>query len=300
METGMNSFAMKILVSSSALAACLSSDAVSTYNLTPGGRVQLAAPNYLIDFSTTAPQLESTSGFSSLYRIQSQNPGQQEGYNASVMLGASVMGDVERSALGTVDVQLRSLGGQYIGVPNSQRSGPVQMVVLGLNLDETAGGFSAAAADQAMSCVSLDSFQVFVSDSPIRDGSSYENLKRNARIVYDLDVDYSTGMAEDRSFLLKDGLDPNRATDLYVKIPMTVFEMAGATPNSYVYVYSKFGGLTGFEADRGYEQWTYVRAAGVPTVVIPPSVVPEASSWFAGAAMTSLIGGAFWMRRRTP
>lgn len=158
----LHGFAMKILVSGSALATCLSSAAVSTYNLTPGGRVQLAAPHYLIDFSTTAPRLDSTAGFSSLYRVQAPVTGQQEGYNASVLAGASVMGDVERSALGTVDVQLRELGGQYIGVPNSQRSGPVQMVVLGLNLDETAGGFSAAAADQAMSCVSLDSFQVFV------------------------------------------------------------------------------------------------------------------------------------------
>lgn len=60
-----------------------------------------------------------------------------------------------------------------------------------------------------------------------------------------------------------------------MKIPMTAFEMAGATPNSYVYIYSKFGGLEGFEADRGYEQWTYVRAAGVPTVVIPPVWFPK-------------------------
>jgi len=299
LDNCMNGFAMKTLVSGSALAACLSASAVSTYNLTPGGMVQLSAPSLLVDFNTEAPTLDATAGFSSLYRVQSEAPGQQEGFNASVMSGASVMADVERSPLGTVDVQLSHLGGQYIGVPESQRTGPVQMVVMGLDLDETAGGFSATAASQAMSCVSLDSFQVFVSDQPIRDASSYENLKNNARMVYDLDVDYSTGMAEDRSLLLKDGLDPNRATDLYVKIPMSLFEAAGATPNSYVYVYSKFGGVSGFEADRGYEQWTYVRAAGAPTVVIPPSVVPEASSWFAGAALTSLMAGAVWMRRRT-
>ncbi len=172
------------------------------------------------------------------------------------------------------------------------------MVILGLNLDETGGGFSATAASSTISCVSLDSFQIFVSDHAIQDASSYDNLKNNARIVYDLDVDYSTGLAEDRSLLLKDGLDPDRATDLYVKIPMNLFEVAGATPNSYVYVYSKFGGVTGYEADTGYEQWTYVRAAGAPTVVVPPSVVPEASTWFAGVAVSSLMAGAFWMRRR--
>ncbi|MCK6500297.1 MAG: hypothetical protein L6Q38_12560, partial [Nitrospira sp.] len=73
----------------------------------------------------------------------------------------------------------------------------------------------------------------------------------------------------------------------------------GATSQSYVYVYSRFGGVNGYEADSGYEQWTYVRAGGAPTVVVPPSVVPEASSWFAGAAMTSLLAGALWMRRRS-
>ncbi|MBL9140141.1 MAG: hypothetical protein JNK85_30000 [Verrucomicrobiales bacterium] len=232
-----------------------------------------------------------------MYRIQGQGSGQQEGYNAAVGSGVPVMSDVDRSPLGTVDVKLGDLGGQYIGVAHA--SGPVQMVVLALSLDETGGGFSSAVENSTISCVSLDSFQVFVSDRPIGDASSYESLKANARMVFDLDVDYSTGFAEDRSLLLKDGANASGNSDLFVKIPSSLFDTAGATSQSYVYVYSKFGGVTGYEADHGYEQWTYVRAGGAPTVVVPPSVVPEASTWFAGAAMTSLLAGAMWMRRRS-
>ncbi len=289
----------RLMLGCAALGACLTAQAARQYDLTAGGTVQLAAPTYLVDFSTSGGPVQGS--FDGLYSLGgTRGNGAQEGYNAAGGSGVPLMPSIGPGPGAARDVTLGELG-QVVGGAG-QMSAAVSMVVFALSLSEPGMVMVPGQVDPkeqfSRSGISLDAFQVYVADAPVADASSLGSLTSQARLVYDLDFDYSSGQSQDRSLLLADGVSSADA-DLYVKVPTGAFESAGASQNSYVYVYSKFGLQNGFEADQGYEQWSFLRGGVRPPVIIVPgpAVVPEASTWFAGLAMAGLVGGALWMRR---
>ena len=109
--------------------------------------------------------------------------------------------------------------------------------------------------------LSLDEVRVFLGDSGnLTNYDVTAKTLNNQSAVFDLD---SGG---DVSVMLNYRLNAGSgAGDMYLLIPNSAF--ANGTANSFVYLYSKFGGATGASANAGFEEWA-VRA--VPPTQPPP------------------------------
>jgi hypothetical protein len=230
----------------------------------------------------------------SLYRLQNSALGVEEGFNAGRASGVGVMPDVDPSPLTTVDVLLGQLGAEIVG---AQRYGVLRLAI---NEEPGAGVSGPGQPRPGDSHLALNSFQVFLADHPLSSAISYTDLTTQAQLVFDLDRDYATGLSLERTLLLNDNAAPEGATDLLVRIPVELFQAAGARDDSYLYLYSMFGGIRGFQADGGHEQWSFLRAGGnVPRLLppLPAASAPETSTWLAGAMVAALMSGVFWRQR---
>ncbi|MCC6233178.1 MAG: hypothetical protein IT580_11080 [Verrucomicrobiales bacterium] len=291
-------------VTGTSLAGALSSVAADAVDLRDGGTARFRGAGYVVDFTTIQPDVvTSPAALGSLYSLRgiSGVGGVEEGFNAGTSRGVPVMPHVDSVISGAMDVTLGEIG----ILPEGLGARPVASAVFALKINEPAWTVGAAGGPRQVgpnpkSAVSLDEFQIWVADAPIANATSLDNLAAHARLVYDLDVNSASSAAGDRSLLLNDSGPSPASADLYVGIPKSLFDAAGATASSYVYLYSKFGAQAGFEADAGFESWSYLRSGSVPAVFTVVSSVPEASTWIGALVLTSLCGGAFWMRRRPP
>jgi hypothetical protein len=264
-----------------------------TVDLTAGGSAHFATPGYAVDFSATAAAAGEAESFGSLYRLENNALGVEEGFNAGRANGVGVMPDVDPSPLATVDVTLGQLGAELIG---AQRYS-----VFRLDLDEQPGAESGGRPGDAH--LALNSFQVFLAATPLSSAVSYADLTTQAKLVFDLDHDYANGLALERTLLLNDGGSAEVTADLVVRIPVEIFQAAGARDDSYLYLYSRLGEMRGFQADRGHEQWSFLRAGGnIPRLLPPlPSIsAPETSTWLAGVVVFGLLGSVVWRRCSRP
>lgn len=299
-----NEVVLRAVAGCSALTACLAASGATQYNLTAGGSVQFTAPSYVVDFGTSSTTSYGSGSFGSLYGLQGVAAlgvteeglplsSVQEGYNADRSRGVPVMPQVDVSPAKTIDVALGELGVELSG------SMPLAVFALTLNEPSSAiGGGVGPRKESATSYISLDSFQVFVADQPLASAATYADLTSHAKLVYDLDFDYSSNTAKDRTILLDDALVRRSAPDLYVKIPASLFAAAGAVDTSRVYIYSKFGLQSGYGAEGGFEDWGFLRlGAGVARLELG-AMVPESSTWLGGLAIAGMVGGMVWLRRR--
>ncbi len=271
---------LRAVAGCSVLSSCLVASAATTYDLSGGGALQVAAPVYVVDFTTSAPAdpgLATTSGLG--------GSGGSAGYDASRADGLPVTAGMDLPPVSTTDVVIGQLGAGLAGSPFP--------TVLSLTLNGPQ--FTPLSTVAGGGGLSLNAFQVYVASSPLQDSLNLASLRASANLVFDLDHDYVTGTATDRSLLLNVLNAGDSNPDLYVHLPAPLFEQAGATEESFVYVYSEFGG-SGFDVHR--KEWAYLRAGGgLPGGLLTPAAVPEASTWVAACAMAGLLGGTFWIRR---
>lgn len=282
-------------VLSSSLAASAAGEV--PIDLTRGGAVQVSSPVYVVDFSTTEPS-ETGGSYQSLYTMADLGTGVEEGFNANGGGGVALMPGVISNPGLTRDVTIGELG--------ALQAGGDQYGVFSLTLNEQfargfdpARGGSTAPEPSQIPRISLDTFKVFVADTPLTAAATYTDLASNARLVFDLDNSGASGGISDRSILLDASVSSSTSGDLFVSIPIDLFKSAGAQESSYVYVYSKLGSQASFEANPGLDSWSFLRAGGnIPRMVLLPAVhAPEASTWLGALAMVGLIGGGFWYRR---
>jgi SdrD B-like domain len=120
--------------------------------------------------------------------------------------------------------------------------------------------------------LSLDELRVFLGSTGDLSGYSTSTKKLAGQTaVFDLDA------GGDVSVKMRDGMNAGSAyPDAAVLIPDAAF--AGASAGTFVYVYSKFGGLAGAGANGGFEEWS-VRDVPPP----PPATASLAGSLFVDA-----------------
>lgn len=181
-----------------------------------------------------------------------------------------------------------------------------------LDINEQAGGGN--------EFISLDQIKIYGADRVLEldpaypdagnstDAAKLAYLQNNSTLMWDMDglgdvtvlLDYLTvssgsGAADvllaipDSSFLATVPVKVNGVVDNNQQVA-----------NYYIYFYTEMGaaGLVGsrnFRSDAGFEEWNTVSGL----TLIPPPIVPEASTWFAGVSLTALVGGMWYRRRKT-
>lgn len=106
--------------------------------------------------------------------------------------------------------------------------------------------------------LSLDEVRVFLGDrSDLRGYNPLTKTLAGRTAVFDLDS------AGDVSLLLNARLNRGRGSgDMALLVPEANF--AGADPNTFVYLYSKMGGVRGAAANGGFEEWSVRKVAAPP------------------------------------
>ena len=105
--------------------------------------------------------------------------------------------------------------------------------------------------------ISLDQLRLYSSASGTIETLS--TLTSTASKFYDLD---SSG---DTSILFNDWNTGSGEGDYIVRVPISASDLAAfQASNPYIYLYSKFGGVTGYESSGGFEEWYVEKQAFVP------------------------------------
>jgi hypothetical protein len=122
----------------------------------------------------------------------------------------------------------------------------VEYVRFGLDINESQA--------QRRSLLSLDNVEIFLSGSATLGGHANCWLG-GVTCLYAMD-----SAATDNNLLLDAALNSGsgNGVDLFFDLPTAVFGGADANSN-YVYLYSRFGGVAGYENSGGFEEWNYLR-----------------------------------------
>jgi hypothetical protein len=128
--------------------------------------------------------------------------------------------------------------------------------------------------------LSVDEVKVFLGDAPNLTGYDGGKLA-GLDPVYDLDA------GGDVSVLLTGRLNRGyHSDDMALLVPESAF--AGATADTFVYLYSKLGGLAGARANGGFEEWGVKRDGGGGPIDPPPPPPPTDLSSLSGAVYVDL------------
>ena len=95
------------------------------------------------------------------------------------------------------------------------------------------------------------------------------NLLAGRKANFDLDA------MGDVSIRMKDSVSGSSTPDVVLLVPDSAFN--GASPNAFIYLYSRFGGVSGASANGGFEQWAVGDVADPPPAA-PPAVPPATGS----------------------
>lgn len=205
-------------------------------------------------FEQYTPQPTGTGNFEPFLRIQGSGAGAEEGYNTdgSPLWMETKSGPWTHSVLRS-SIEVVNIGG-------------VGYKVFRLDMDE--------AGAEAASPLSLDVLKIYLEATPNITGNPATSL---TNLKYDLDA------GGDNWIMLSYGLNgaqPGGGSgqgDMLAYIPDSLF----TGPNQYVYLYSKFGAQTGWEADDGPEEWAYL--------------IPAPGAILLGGIGVGLVS---WLRRR--
>lgn len=117
--------------------------------------------------------------------------------------------------------------------------------------------------------LSLDEVRIFLGNSPTLNNYDARRQTLGGRsAVFNLDA------TRDVSVILNGRLNQGHGRgDMVLLVPDAVF--ANANPNTFVYLYSKFGGVSGAHANGGFEEWS-VRCPSQPPP--PPPTGPSTLS----------------------
>ena len=146
------------------------------------------------------------------------------------------------------------------------------------------------------SLLSLDQLQLFVTSNANLTGYAGGTFA-GATKVYDMDL--PAGAPTSNNWVKLDnatsGSGSGRA-DMLMYIPDSYFTAGGATPSSYIVMYSQFGTIFGSDgglsASAGFEEWSINRitAVGTPTPLPLTAVPVPAAAWLLGSGLIGLIG----------
>jgi hypothetical protein len=146
------------------------------------------------------------------------------------------------------------------------------------------------------SFLSLDEVRLFLAGTPDLTGYDVgaKTLAGN-EAVFDMDA------TEDVTVKLNARLNHGSGSgDMFLLVPESAFARPGVTADTFVYLYSKMGGLAGASANSGFEEWA-VKTDGGGAPVVPEAPVQLSSlsgrvyldtdqSWSLGEADTGLAG----------
>lgn len=121
--------------------------------------------------------------------------------------------------------------------------------------------------------LSLDEVRIFLGAS-----GNLTGYNTTTKRLYGQDASFDLDAGGDVSIRLNANLNANSSSpDAVLLIPNAAF--AGANADTFVYLYSKFGGLFGASANGGFEEWA---VRDVPFTPPPPPPPPPASGSLAG------------------
>jgi hypothetical protein len=203
------------------------------YDLTTPGS-QAAVSGAL--FQTADFQPAGTGYIQSFVRIQ--GAGVERGYNTSARPLAF---DENSSPNFTRDVQLKDLGVTVVG--------GIVYANFGLDINQTSSSGR---------YLSLDDVKIYVSSAGQKTGSDLAALGSK---VFDLDTSSDNWIRLDATNSHGSGQG-----DMTMLVPLALFTGAGATPDSFITLYSQFG--VHDAANSGFEEWT-TRGPGAPVVPAP-------------------------------
>jgi PEP-CTERM motif len=150
--------------------------------------------------------------------------------------------------------------------------------------------------------LSLDDLKLFYAPTGNLADQTLAGLQGDATQVYDFQSATTCGAVTGQALCTSPGGAHNEILlnyafnngsgngfDMFFFVPTSVF--AGAPANSFVYLYSAFGGVGGdFAANDGFEEWARISATGQ---------VPEPSSlWILMVAAVALLAVDYGRRRR--
>jgi hypothetical protein len=156
---------------------------------------------------------------------------------------------------------------------------------------------------KASPLLSLDDLKLFFAPTGNLADQTLAGLQGDATQVYDFQSATTCGAVTGQALCTSPGGAQNEILlnyafnngsgngfDMFFFVPTSVF--AGAPANSFVYLYSAFGGVGGdFAANDGFEEWARLNAAG--------QVVPEPGSlWILMMAAVALLAVDYGRRRR--
>lgn len=106
--------------------------------------------------------------------------------------------------------------------------------------------------------LSLDDLRIYFGDQPNLSG-----YDAGAKTLAGQPAAFDLDSGGDVSIVLDSRLNNGSGSgDMFLLVPAAAF--ADATPETYVYLYSKFGGQTGATANGGFEEWAVRTNAGTP------------------------------------
>jgi hypothetical protein len=121
--------------------------------------------------------------------------------------------------------------------------------------------------------LSLDAVRIYTSD---RAGLS--NYRHNTQTLGGQTARFDLDAERNVSVMLNARLNAGSGKgDMVLLVPESAFE--GVAPNSFVYLYSRFGGLFGGRANGGFEEWSVRKSNGEPP---PPPAPPAGTSSLSG------------------
>ncbi len=203
----------------------------AVHNLTTAG-AELAADGFIA--RQVAAQPTGTGHIHSFVRVQgaASGGGFQQGYNTTAR---PLQFDENKSPVFTRGL---TLGQVPVVVVNGV---PYREFLLDINQKSSAPRLS------------LDQARVFLGDRPDLTGYNAGTLAGRSA-VFDLDAHGDVSLVLDARLNSGSG-----AGDMVLLVPDANF--AGADPNTYVYLYSQMGGVSGASANGGFEEWA-VRSTG--------------------------------------
>jgi hypothetical protein len=229
-------------------------------DLTTQGAMATAASGAIVE--QVDPQPMGTGHIHAFVRIQgaASGGGQEQGYNTD---GRPLQFDEKSSANFTRSITL----GQ---VPVVTVNGVAYREFL-LDINQ----------NQSSPLLSLDAVRIFLGASGNLTGyDTPTNTLSGMAPVFDL----SSG--GDTEVLLNSGLTSGLGSgDMALLVPDSTF--AGASPDSFLYLYSHFGAMPGATANGGYEQWAVPSA---PPNQAPPPVGSISGSVFQFGTTTGISG----------